>query len=61
MRTLDFFAEYTTDTFNAIDEITNKFPCFVNWESVEMNFIEIAIIARQEDIASIEKIFSKIV
>jgi hypothetical protein len=61
MRTLDFFAEYTTDTFNAIDEVTNNFPCFVNWESVEMNFIEIAIIARQEDIVSIEKIFSKIV
>lgn len=61
MRTLDFFAEYTTDTFNAIEEVTNNFPCFVNWESVEMNFIEIAIIARQEDVTSIEKIFSKIV
>lgn len=60
MTTLSFFAEYTETTLNLIDKVINDFPCFVKWESIEMNWMEITVKARAEDMASIEKIFSEI-
>jgi len=39
----------------AIDDIIYSFPCFVDTEIVEMNFLKVTIKARQEDIARIEK------
>ena len=60
MTTLSFFAEYTATALNLINKVINDFPCFVKWESIEMNWMEITVKARVEDMASIEKIFSEI-
>lgn len=60
MTTLSFFAEYTETALNLIDKVANNFPCWVDWKSIEMNWMEITVKARIEDMASIEKIFSEI-
>lgn len=61
MRTLDFFVEWTYNTAAVIDAVTDRFPCFVELKSVEMNWMEVIIEARQEDIASIERMIAEII
>lgn len=61
MKTISFFTENTQTAFDVLNTVIDMFPCFVNWKSVEMNYLEISIMGRLEDIASIEKIFSEIV
>lgn len=61
MKTLDIFVEWTNEADNAIDKIITLFPCFVNTTILEMNWREVTITARIEDIADIEKILAKIV
>lgn len=61
MKTLDIFVEWTNEADNAIDKIIDMFPCFVKTTILEMNWREVIITARIEDIASIEKILAKIV
>ena len=61
MKTISFFTENTQTAFDILNTVIDIFPCFVNWKSVEMNYLEISIMGRLEDIASIEKIFSEIV
>lgn len=61
MKTISFFTENTQTAFDILNTVIDMFPCFVNWKSVEMNYLEISIMGRLEDIASIEKIFSEIV
>lgn len=61
MKTLDIFVEWTNEADNTIDKIIDMFPCFVKTTILEMNWREVTITARIEDIASIEKILAKIV
>ena len=61
MKTLDIFVEWTNEDDNAIDKIIDMFPCFVKTTILEMNWREVIITARIEDISSIEKILAKIV
>lgn len=61
MRTLDFFTEWTYTAAAILDAISNLFPCFVNLTDVEMNWKEISIQARQEDMPTIEKMVAEIV
>jgi len=55
---------YWIENTNELEAALNKLdcvPCFVERELVEMNYSKITINARQEDLKTIEKIFSKIV
>lgn len=61
MRILDFFTEWTSDAAAAVDAVTDTFPCFVELKSVEMDYMEIIIKARQEDMARIEILLAGIV
>lgn len=61
MKTLDFFAEWTTKTAEILDKVAERFPLFMDIESVEMNYVEVTIQAREEDIASIERMIAEIV
>lgn len=61
MRTKTLYAENTNALDEALENITNDFPCFVNRELIEMNYSEIEITAREEDVASIERILASLV
>lgn len=61
MRILDFFTEWTNDAATAVNAVTNLFPCFVELKSVEMNWTEVTIKARQEDMSKIEILLAGIV
>lgn len=41
------------------NKIANDFPCFVNIEYLELNWVEITVKARAEDIAPIERRLAK--
>lgn len=55
-----YWIENTNELEKALKKL-NCIPCFINREFVEMNYSKIIINARQEDLRTIEKIFSKIV
>ena len=39
---------------NIINAIGKRIPMFFSWEPIEMDYIEVEIMARQEDIATVE-------
>lgn len=53
-----YYIENTNALDSALDTIVNSFPCFMNRELIEMNYSEIKIKARNEDIAKIENILA---
>ena len=55
-----YWIENTNELETALDKL-DCIPCFVDREFVEMNYSEITIKARQEDLKTIEKIFAEIV
>lgn len=61
MRIKTLYAENTNALDEALENITNNFPCFVNRELIGMNYSEIEIRAREEDVASIERILAPLV
>ena len=61
MRTKTLYAENTNALEEALKNITNNFPCFINRELIEMNYSEIEIKAREEDVANIERILASLV
>lgn len=61
MKTICFYAEHTDKTLDLLNYVLDSFPCFARCETIEMNYLEISIMARFEDLAPIEKIFSEIV
>lgn len=61
MRTKTLYAENTNALDEALENITNNFPCFINRELIEMNYSEIEIRVREEDVASIERILAPLV
>lgn len=42
-----------------VEKIKNDFPCFVEIEYLELNWVAITVKAREEDIASIERRVAK--
>ena len=56
-----YWIENTNALEDALEKITNTFPCFIDRELVEMNFSEIGIFARVEDIIGIENILAPLV
>ena len=61
MRTKTLYAENTNALDEALENITNNFPCFINRKVIEMNYSEIEITAREEDVANIERILASLV
>lgn len=61
MRTKTLYAENTNALDEALENITNNFPCFINRELIEMSYSEIEIRVREEDVASIERILAPLV
>lgn len=56
-----YYIENTNELDTTLETIKNNFPCFVEREFIEMNYSQIAINAREEDIASIERILAPLV
>lgn len=56
-----YYVENTTELDNTLESIENTFPCFVEREYIEMDYSQINIKAREEDIVSIEKILAPLV
>ena len=56
-----YYIENSAELNNVLELIENTFPCFVEREFIEMNYSQISINARQEDIASIERMLAPLV
>lgn len=56
-----YYIENTAELDEAMENIENNFPCFTDREFIEMNYSQVTINAREEDIASIEKILAPLV
>lgn len=61
METKTYYIQNTNELDEAIETIENNFPCFVNREFIEMDYSEVEIKTRLEDIANIEKILAPLV
>ena len=46
---------------NIINAIGKRIPMFFSWEPIEMDYIEVEIMARQEDIATVENAIAGLV
>jgi len=55
---LTYYIENTLALELALEEISDKIPCFVTREYIEMNYSKITIQARIEDFNSIDEVFS---
>lgn len=49
-----YYIECTNENNEIIENIINDFICFVETEPIEMNYLEVEIVCRKEDISSIE-------
>ena len=56
-----YYIENSPELDEVIEKIENQFPCFLNRETIEMNYSIVEISARNEDIASIENILAPLV
>ena len=56
-----YYIENTTELDNALKLIEDTFPCFIKREYIEMNYSQIDIKAREEDIVSIERVLAPLV
>lgn len=55
MTTKTYYIENTIELDEVLKQIEEDFPCFVDRELIEMNYSEVSINARDEDISAIEK------
>lgn len=55
MTTKTYYIENTAELDKVLEQIEEDFPCFVDRELIEMNYSEVSINARDEDISAIEK------
>ena len=56
-----YYIENSPELDEVIEKIENQFPCFLNRETIEMNYSIVEIVARNEDTASIENILAPLV
>ncbi len=56
-----YYIENSIELEEALEQIEQNFPCFVDRELIEMNYSRVTINAREEDIASIERILAPLV
>ena len=56
-----YFIENSSNLEDTLTLIENKFPCFLKRNLIEMNYSEVIIEARNEDIRSIEGLLAPLV
>jgi hypothetical protein len=56
-----YYIENSTELEEALEQIEQNFPCFVDRELIEMDYSKVTINAREEDIASIERMLAPLV
>ena len=56
-----YYIENSIELEEALEQIEQNFPCFVDRELIEMNYSKVTINAREEDIASIERVLAPLV
>ena len=56
-----YYIENSAELDEVLEQIEETFPCFVERELIEMNYSEVDINAREEDIASIERLLAPLV
>ena len=61
MTTKCYYLENTNEANDRINEIIKHFICFVETKTVEMNYIELNIKCRNEDVQTIERLISDLV
>lgn len=58
MMTKTYYIQNLVELDDILDEIEETFPCFIEREYIEMDYSEVSINARDEDIASIERMLA---
>lgn len=61
MRRKVYFIKYNPRLEKVLDYIIINFSCLIQQELIEMDYLQVQILARQEDIASIEKLLAPLV
>ena len=61
MITKTYYLENTNKANKRINKIIDNFMCFVETKMIEMNYIEVEIKCRVEDIKTIEELISDLV
>lgn len=61
MLTKVYYIENSDNLENALSILRDSVPCFIKREFIEMNYSEISIIARVEDIISVERMLAPLV
>ena len=56
-----YYIENSAEFEETIDRIKDTFPCFVDVETLEMDYFMVGIKARDEDLASIEEMLAPLV
>lgn len=56
-----YFIYNSRELDEACEKIKFTFPCWIHWEFVELDYTELTIKARVEDLASIERILAPLV
>jgi hypothetical protein len=56
-----YYIENTNALEVALEKLSEKIPCFINREYVEMNYSKITIHARVEDLATVEIVLAVLV
>jgi len=56
-----YYIENGCSLASAIEYLENIIPCFIELEPVEMDYMEVSIICRNEDVAFVEKAVAPLV
>lgn len=56
-----YYIENTNEANETIEKIINDFICFVETTTVEMNYLEVEIVCRNEDLKAIEELLKDFV
>lgn len=56
-----YYIENSAELKEVLEQIEQNFPCFVDRELIEMDYSKVTINAREEDIASIERMLAPLV
>lgn len=61
MKTIGYYIQNTPELDEVLETIRDKFISFIDRDFIEMNYSEVRITARYEDIPSIEKLLAPLV
>ncbi len=59
MRKATWYFDNIDEVMGTVEKVRDTFPCFISVETLELNWAEVTVKARAEDMASIEREFSR--